>query len=175
MLSPPPGDRSFLLPPVQAEVFPPSGKQPYRRPPPFSDIFLQILQKPLQNGLERRKVSTIAVGVQTADAGEGKQHVRLVGGLNVNYEDVTALTFTITDGVNNTTIVVKNVFGTLTANNAYGEITEITAASLGFESLFALTITNIPAGTTLNVTATYTTASGTYTSAVKTVEVPAAQ
>lgn len=118
-----------------------------------------------------------AVGVQTADAGNGAQHVRLVGGLNVNYEDVTALTFTITDANDaqkTTTITVSNVFGTLTANGTAG-VAEITAASQGFESLFALTITNIPAGTTLKVTATYTTAEGTYTSAVKTVEVPAAQ
>ena len=117
------------------------------------------------------------VGVQTADAGNGAQHVRLVGGLNVNYEDVTALTFTITDANDaqkTTTITVSNVFGTLTANGTAG-VAEITAASQGFESLFALTITNIPAGTTLKVTATYTTAEGTYTSAVKTVEVPAAQ
>ena len=118
-----------------------------------------------------------AVGVQYADAGDGKQHARLVGKLNVNYQDVLSLSFTITDANDpskTTTIVVTSVFGTLTANNESG-VVEITAASLGVQSLFALTITNIPAGTTLNVTATFTTAGGTYTSAVKTVKVAAAE
>ena len=119
-----------------------------------------------------------AVGVQTADAGNGAKHIRLVGGLNVNYEDVTALTFTITDAnnaQNTTTISVSNVFGTLIASSNVAGIEVKNADDEGFESLFALTITNIPAGTTLKVTATFTTAEGTYTSAVKTVEVPAAQ
>lgn len=118
-----------------------------------------------------------AVGVQTAEAENGAQHIRLVGGLNVNWEELTALSLTITDATDATktvTLEITNVFGTLVANTENG-IAEITAESQGFESLFAFTITNVPAGTTLKVTATYTTETATYTSAVKTVAVPAAE
>lgn len=119
----------------------------------------------------------ITVGFQVAEAENGAQHIRLVGGLNVNYEELTALSLTITDATDATktvTLEITNVFGTLVANTENG-IAEITAESQGFESLFAFTITNVPAGTTLNVTATYTTETATYTSAVKTVAVPAAE
>lgn len=117
------------------------------------------------------------VGVQTAEAENGAQHIRLVGGLNVNYEELTSLSLTITDATDATktvTVEITNVFGTLVANTENG-IAEITAESQGFECLFAFTITNVPAGTTLNVTATYTTETTTFTSAVKTVAVPAAE
>ena len=111
-----------------------------------------------------------SVGFQTANTEEG-QHVRIIAGLNVDYNELEALSFTITDAEGNERVVeVEKVFGTLVANSEAG-VVEVTAESQGFESLFAVTVTNVPAGTTLYVTATYKTASTTYTTVAKAIEV----
>ena len=115
------------------------------------------------------KAASVAVGVQTATV-EGGAHIRFVGGINLSVEAVQSITLSITCDGQTVTFNIYKVFGSLAANNENG-IVEITAASQGFESLFALTITNVPSGKTLEVSATVTTAQGTYTSAVKTVTV----
>ena len=115
------------------------------------------------------KAASVAVGVQTATV-EGGAHIRFVGGLNVAVEAVQSITLSITCDGKTVTFGISKVFGSLAANTENG-VVELTAEYQGFESLFALTITNVPSGKTLEVSATVTTAQGTYTSAAKTVTV----
>lgn len=111
----------------------------------------------------------ISIGVQYTelDSDVKTRSIRLVGALNVDASTVESLSFTINNGDKEKNYggegEVDSLFTTLTSSHD-GEITSVSTSDLGFTSLFALTITDVPVGVTLEVTAEYTDSNGTTSS-----------
>ncbi len=93
-------------------------------------------------------VCGVDLAEQHTEVENGKVDIRLIGGLNVKYNGIKNLRFEIANTDDQTaTLNIDSVFGSLTAKGKDGKLNGKTAKEMGYKSLFAVTVTNIPVDT----------------------------